>query len=189
MNLFKKMIFNFVSPVAMNVATASSFAIVVRSEALVGTVLSNLRRLIIDSFHTRNAVARPSLVKQKASIPLIKASTKIPENNPGCLKGKAVLCVGGQLRLYPAYRQIVEDAGGQFLSFHGAADAALADLEALLNNADMVICPIDCIRNDAFFLTKHYCNCFGKPCVMLDRARITTFYNGIRKLNNVLSGK
>lgn len=187
MKLIKKMVFDLISPVALNATTTSSAAFD-RPDALVTNILRDIKRLLNRVVNIPFVVAKPiesaepSIVEQLRLMSLVKASTAIAETKPDCLKGKCVLCVGGQLQMYPAYRQIVEDAGGQFLSFHGVADAAMPHLHTLLNNADLIICPIDCVRHDAFFVTKDYCERSGKPYVMLDKSRITTFYNGIRML-------
>ncbi|MDC8445434.1 MAG: DUF2325 domain-containing protein [Nitrosomonas sp.] len=198
MRFIKKIMSSLIAPTVLNPAAVVTFpAAFIRSD-LSGpgplSVLKNLGRFILDTIDTQTTVANPvSPVKQRPvdgqlpAMPLVKASTAIMETNPGCLKGKCVLCVGGQLQMYPAYRQIVEDAGGRFLSFHGAADAAMAELHTLLADADLIVCPLDCVRHEAFFVTKDYCKRARKPCVMLDKSRITTFYNGIRMLRTFVA--
>ncbi len=189
MKWVKKMVFDLISPVALNTAAVTSPAAFARPEVLVVNILSGIKRFILDTVDMSwaTAPAESAVVKPLRPLPLVKASTAIAETKPDCLKGKCVLCVGGQLQMYPAYRQIVEDAGGQFLSFHGVADVAMTRLHTLLNNADLIICPIDCVRHDAFFMTKDYCERSGKPYVMLDKSRITTFYNGIRMLKKYVA--
>ncbi|SEM95863.1 hypothetical protein SAMN05216325_10525 [Nitrosomonas marina] len=127
--------------------------------------------------------ARP--VSRLSNVPVIKACTRLEESNNTNFAGRSVLCVGGQKHLYPAYQQIIEDAGGRFLCFHGGNDASLDSLHRLLALTDLVICPIDCIRHEAFWITKRYCERLRKPCVMLDKSRITAFYNGIRMLRSI----
>lgn len=180
MKLMKKMVFDFISPVKHNAAALiSPFSILARFESLLDTTLLGINDFIGKANTTTPVSAKKSVADP---IPLIKASTPVFDKNDTHFAGRSVLCVGGQRHLYPAYRQIIEDAGGQFLSFHGSANAPLTDLHTLLKDTDMVICPIDCIRHEAFFATKHYCERFNKPCVLLDKSRITTFYNGIRML-------
>ncbi|MCB1936888.1 MAG: DUF2325 domain-containing protein [Nitrosomonas sp.] len=187
MKWVKKIVSDMISPV-VNASAMLPYAVLARPDAVMVNTLNVFRRQIVDSFDTKNPAVRSEVSEKASCIPLIKASTFIADDYHNTLKRKSVLCVGGQIRLYPAYRQIVEDAGGQFMSFHGAdnaTDAAgsdLSDLYTLLNQADMIICPIDCIRHDAFFVVKEYCEHSSKPCVMLDKSRITAFYNGIRML-------
>lgn len=197
MRFVKKMVSSLIPSAVLNPAAVITFpAAFIRPEKsapVALNVLKNLGRFILDTTAMHTAVAKSvspvkhSMDAQLHAMPLVKASTAIVETNPGCLKGKCVLCVGGQLQMYPAYRQIVEDAGGRFLGFHGAADAAMAELHTLLVDADLIVCPLDCVRHEAFFVTKDYCKRARKPCVMLDKSRVTTFYNGVRMLKKYVA--
>lgn len=127
---------------------------------------------------------------------LIKATTVHPATfeNPANdrsneLSGRSVLCVGGRMTLYPGYRQLVESFGGNFLSFRGNPNDHLEHLRQLLNIADAVICPIDCVNHEAFFVVKQYCRHSGKPCVMLDRSALNTFRQGINILAHWVAKK
>ncbi|TXI29376.1 MAG: DUF2325 domain-containing protein [Nitrosomonas oligotropha] len=103
--------------------------------------------------------------------------------NSGCqLAGRSVLCVGGRIRLYPEYSQLVKSCDGCFMGFHGGSHDHLEDLPKLLKQADMIICPVDCINHEAFFTVKHYCKHSGKPCVLLARSEVNTFQAGIGAL-------
>lgn len=125
--------------------------------------------------------------------PLVKASlsNRISRNssetyhqngtNP-LLAGRCVLCVGGRIKLYPEYNQLIKNCGGCFRVFHGGSHDNLEDLPQLLKQADMIICPVDCVNHEAFLTVKYYCKHSGKPCVLLDRSEINTFKTGIRML-------
>jgi len=103
--------------------------------------------------------------------------------NSGCqLAGRSVLCVGGRIRLYPEYSQLVKSCDGCFMGFHGDSHDHLEDLPKLLKQADMIICPVDCVNHEAFFTVKHYCKHSGKPCVLLARSEVNTFQAGIGAL-------
>lgn len=183
MKFMKKMVFDFVSPATHNAAVSvSPFSVLTRFITILDAALNG-----INNFIDNAKTITPTATKKSATspVPLIKASTPVIEKSRAHFAGRSVLCVGGQKHLYPAYRQIVEDAGGYFLCFHGRADTSLIELHALLKDTDMVIFPIDCIRHEVFFVTKRYCERFNKPCVLLDKSRITTFYNGIRMLKNL----
>ncbi|NBQ69256.1 MAG: DUF2325 domain-containing protein [Nitrosomonadaceae bacterium] len=100
--------------------------------------------------------------------------------NSACrLAGRSVLCVGGRIRLYPEYSQLVRNCDGCFMGFHGGSHDHLEDLPQLLKQADMIICPVDCVNHEAFFTVKHYCKYSGKPCVLLARSEVNTFKAGI----------
>lgn len=116
-------------------------------------------------------------------MPLIKSTTYI-ENCSAThdLTGRSILCVGGRAKHYPIYRHLVEASGGRLMTFHGNANDSIDQLLEQLEEADMLICPVDCVNHEAYFTTKHYCKRSGKPCVLLDRSQIATFKNGIEIL-------
>ncbi len=124
-----------------------------------------------------------------APLPIIKATThfdfaqtvqnSVNANEP--LLGQTVLCVGGRASLYSAYDDAIRSFGGDLLTFRGDS---IERLYALLAQADMVICPIDCVRHDFFFAVKHFCQYTNKPCALLDRSEINTFRKGIQVLVN-----
>ncbi|MER2511089.1 MAG: DUF2325 domain-containing protein [Nitrosomonas ureae] len=134
--------------------------------------------------------------------PLIKASSSIEiiddtnhdgqtgkyYNNP--LNGKTILCVGGKIKLYPEYSQIVKNSGGAFISFHGDSNDSLDNLFLLMEKtADMIICPVDCVNHTVFQTIKYYCKSSGKPCVLLDRSAINSFIMGVRMLALMMAEK
>lgn len=98
------------------------------------------------------------------------------------LAGRSVLCVGGRLKLYPEYHQLIRNSGGHLMTFHGDPNDPLDNLPQLLEKADMIICPIDCVNHQAFFIVKYYCKYSDKPCVLLDRSEAHTFCRGINML-------
>ena len=140
------------------------------------------------SFRTdaTNALGWAPLVKAKSSRKL--ASIKQPKNNEQnapTLAGQTVLCVGGRSRLYPMYSRLTEQMNGRLVTFHGDSNDQLKDLPRLLEKTDMIICPIDCVNHEAFFMVKFYCRFTGKPCVLLERSESTSFQNGIRALSKL----
>lgn len=190
MKQIKKLVYEFLSPNFASAGTATSMPVTSIRFQSSGAIFRCLKVFIDQSAAPRSISMRQSEktahpVSCQFYVPIIKASTRLEESNNVSFTDRSVLCVGGQKNLYPAYQQIIEDAGGRFLCFHGGNNASLDTLHSLLVLTDLVICPIDCIRHEAFWITKRYCERFRKPCVMLDKSRITTFYNGIRMLKNI----
>lgn len=139
----------------------------------------------------------------KNLIPLIKSTTKLTSATSAVcasrhnkneknqidlhikchkLSEKYVLCIGGRRRLYPEYRSLIESLGGNLLIYRGNQKGDSDRLPALLTCADMVICPVDCVKHETYFDVKHYCKKSGKPCALLDRSDLPTFYKGIKIL-------
>jgi len=148
--------------------------------------------------HFSQKIINAHLVSLKSShvkdwAPLIKATSPIKNSNTTHkdqtndrsnyhLAGRSVLCVGGRIKLYPNYSQLIESSGGNLMTFHGDSNDHLDNLSQLLKETDMVICPIDCVNHEAFLIVKNYCQYSGKPCVLLDRSEVDTFCRGISML-------
>lgn len=139
----------------------------------------------------RNEKAAHSNSANRNYPPIIKAKTILKHHDINAqisstrldLVDKSVLCVGGQLKLYPQYGQLIEVLGGRFIAFHDIVNGtSLKELLQLLQKADMIICPIDCVNHEAFLIVKQYCESFGKLCVLLDRSTVATFHQGIHEL-------
>lgn len=130
------------------------------------------------------------LIKNNASIKNATVNNSAKDcNNCHFLTGRSVLCVGGRAKLYPEYNRLIENSGGSLVTFHGDRNDQLSNLPLLLEQTDMVICPIDCVNHEAFLIVKYYCQCFNKPCVLLDRSEINTFCRGISALATLVSTK
>ncbi|MEQ1816938.1 MAG: DUF2325 domain-containing protein [Nitrosomonas sp.] len=128
----------------------------------------------------------------KTPLPVNSGNTNtsnINQNNASSsrkhLAGRSVLCVGGRIKLYPEYRRLIENSCGSFIAFHGDTNDRLDNLPKLLEDTDMIICPVDCVNHNAFFIVKHYCLHSGKPCVLLDRSEVDTFDTGIHMLATI----
>jgi hypothetical protein len=102
------------------------------------------------------------------------------------LAARKVLCVGGKAALYPEYRRVVEASGATLFFYRSdprpTSPTSGHGLPKLLSQADMVVCPIDCVNHEAYFTAKRYCKYSGKPYVLLDRSDIPTFRKGVATL-------
>jgi hypothetical protein len=98
------------------------------------------------------------------------------------LAARKVLCVGGRAALYPEYRRVVEAAGGSLFFYRRDPPIGGKKLSEVLAQADMVVCPVDCVNHQAYFTVKHYCKYSGTPYVVLDRSDIRTFRKGVATL-------
>jgi hypothetical protein len=84
------------------------------------------------------------------------------------LGDRAVLCVGGRSASVPAYRQVIERTGGRFLHHDGGEEDKVAQLDATLAAADLVICQTGCVSHDAYWRVKDHCKRTGKRCLFVD---------------------
>ena len=90
------------------------------------------------------------------------------EHAPPVLNDRAVLCVGGRSASVPAYRQVIERTGGRFLHHDGGEEDKVAQLDATLAAADLVICQTGCVSHDAYWRVKDHCKRTGKRCLFVD---------------------
>lgn len=140
----------------------------------------------IRSSHT---IGWAPLIKTAAPAKNCVVSNRVNHGSNYPLAGRSILCVGGRIKLYPEYNQLIENSGGNLMTFHGNSNDHLDNLPRLLEKADMIVCPIDCVNHQAFFIVKYYCLYSDKPCVLLDRSEVNTFCIGINMLVTLTTGK
>lgn len=140
----------------------------------------NARTPII--FRSSQVTDWPPLIKTTSPTKNCNSVNQTNDYSQYHLAGRSVLCVGGRRKLYPEYHQLIKNSGGNLMTFHGNPNDPLDNLPQLLEKADMIICPVDCVNHQAFFIVKYYCKYSGKPCVLLDRSEANTFCRGINML-------
>lgn len=99
------------------------------------------------------------------------------------LGGKTVLYVGGQHKMVPHYRQMVESYGAEFLHHDGGKESSRHILPKLLSGADAVFCPIDCISHDACKCVKKICKRYSKPFVMMRSSGLSSFAKSLSEIH------
>ncbi len=67
------------------------------------------------------------------------------------MQGRCVLCVGGRTALIPQYRRLAERLGIYLIHHDGGQQEALSRLPDMINSADAVICPTDCVSHSAYY--------------------------------------
>lgn len=100
------------------------------------------------------------------------------------LCGRCILLVGGRTSLSRHFSHLVEEYNGHFIHHDGGREEGHFKLESTLSKADAVLCPLDCISHEAMNKIKRYCSNNTKQLVMMPRASLSAFVNG---LNEVVS--
>lgn len=155
-------------------------------------IISNQVQLI-DRFRPKQQANITSKTKKDRHwTPLIKvnAADHPPKKNiqlnrypiKNIFAGKFILCVGGRAALYPEYRRLIASLGANLMIFRGGLESNKNRLYTLLENADMIICPVDCVNHNDFYAVKFYCKFSGKPHTLLDRSNLATFNKGVNTL-------
>jgi hypothetical protein len=97
----------------------------------------------------------------------------------GMASGQCILYVGGRCHLLPHLRARAEARSARLLHHDGGRGEALQALESLVDRADIVFCPIDCISHHACLKAKHLCRRLAKPFVPLRSSSATCFARAI----------
>ena len=68
---------------------------------------------------------------------------------------------------------------GRFIYHDGGREDARAQLWDVVQQADAVLCPLDCVSHDAVHRIKRFCERNTKPLVLLPRASLAAFNRGL----------
>lgn len=107
---------------------------------------------------------------------------------PADLNGQSILYVGGRPGTLPHLRAAVETRNGSLLHHDGGIEQTTHGLACLVEQADVVVCPIDCVSHNACLQVKGLCRRMGKPFVPMRSAGATSFARMLRTLNGAAPG-
>ena len=100
------------------------------------------------------------------------------------MQGCCVLCVGGRTALIPQYRILAARLGIHLIHHDGGQQEALSRLPDMINSADAVICPTDCVSHSAYYQLKRHCKRTGKPCLLFKGAGVSGFAVALAQLSS-----
>lgn len=130
-----------------------------------------------DGLAAENAVLE-RLLQTAAAAPAATACTGCSAATPE----RCVLCVGGRTALVAHYRSVAERLGMRLIHHDGGKEEALSRLPELINSADAVICPTDCVSHSAYYTLKSQCKRSGKPCLLFKGAGLSSFAVALERL-------
>ena len=99
------------------------------------------------------------------------AADKAPIDLCGC----CILYVGGHLNTRARFRNLVEHLNGRYLHHDGGLEDGRKRLPVLLQRADAVFCPLDCVSHNAVGEIKALCQREAKPVVLMRSASLAAF--------------
>lgn len=88
---------------------------------------------------------------------------------------RCVLYVGGRTALVAQYRSMAERLGIRLIHHDGGQGEHISRLPDMINSADAVVCPTDCVSHNAYYQLKRHCKRSGKPCVLFKGAGVSSF--------------
>ena len=98
------------------------------------------------------------------------------------LLGKRVLYVGGRPGTVVHLRSLIERHNGAFLHHDGGKEERDARLNEVLSQADLVVCPTDCVSHTACLRAKSFCKMAKKPFIILRSASRSSLANQLGEI-------
>jgi Uncharacterized protein conserved in bacteria (DUF2325) len=117
------------------------------------------------------------------SVPAPEASPAAVARSAAPVEGRCVLYVGGRCQLLPHLRARAAACNACLLHHDGGQEETLHSLGRLVDRADVVFCPIDCVSHQACLKVKSLCRRRAKPFVPLRSSSATCFWRAIKALN------
>jgi Uncharacterized protein conserved in bacteria (DUF2325) len=103
---------------------------------------------------------------------------------PAAAEGRCVLYIGGRCQLLPHLRARAA-ACNACLLHDGGQEETLQALDGMVDRADVVFCPIDCVSHQACLKVKSLCRRRAKPFVPLRSSSATCFLQAMKVLQRV----
>jgi Uncharacterized protein conserved in bacteria (DUF2325) len=100
-------------------------------------------------------------------------------------EGRCVLYVGGRCQLLPHLRARAAACNACLLHHDGGQEETLQSLGGLVDRADVVFCPIDCVSHQACLKVKSLCRRRAKPFVPLRSSSATCFSQAMKALRRI----
>ncbi|MCD6389641.1 MAG: DUF2325 domain-containing protein [Desulfobulbaceae bacterium] len=128
----------------------------------------------------------------QVSAPACEAKCAVCENNETCqcpgpdLCGRKVLYVGGQTGLLSQYKLLVENSGGNFIHHDGGKEDRRGKLPQMVSQADVVICPVNCVSHDACTKAKRFCKQQAKPFIPMRSASISSLAKSLMDVSTAI---
>ena len=156
-----------------------------RSERRLSAARARIRSLEEQNERMRHlldtiADVEPPSHLRKTAAPQVSApaeSDELPD-----LTGLQLLYVGGRYHLLPHLRARAEALDASLIHHDGGQEETLKSLDGLVEQADVVFCPVDCISHQACLKAKHLCKRQAKPFVPLRSSSASCFARAIKTL-------
>jgi hypothetical protein len=130
------------------------------------------RRLRRQAEEAGDGVAAPAMATRPVPPPS-------PPSAPDDIAGKSILYVGGRPHVLRHIKAGVEARKACLLHHDGGMEQTTRSLEGMVERADIVVCPVDCVSHDACLRVKSMCKQRGKPFLPLRNAGASSFHRAL----------
>lgn len=97
---------------------------------------------------------------------------------------QCVLYVGGRLSLLSQYRTLAKRLGVRLIHHDGGIEESISRLPDMIDSADAVLCPTDCVSHSAYYQVKRQCKRKSKPCLLFKGAGVSGFAIALARLSS-----
>lgn len=97
---------------------------------------------------------------------------------------QCVLYVGGRLSLLSQYRALAKRLGVRLIHHDGGIEESISRLPDMIDSADAVLCPTDCVSHSAYYQVKRQCKRKSKPCLLFKGAGVSGFAIALARLSS-----
>ena len=97
------------------------------------------------------------------------------------LDGRHIAYVGGLTGSVGKFRTLTENLNGRFSHHDGGLERNSTGLSRILGQADVVLCPVDCVSHGACLRAKRFCKQTAKTFVPLRSAGLSSFVAGLQE--------
>jgi len=153
-----------------------------RSERRLSAARARIRSLEDDNERMRHLLDAVADIDPPANLRPAPGLHVNEEAAPPDLAGLQLLYVGGRYHLMPHLRARAEALDASLIHHDGGQEETLRSLDGLIEQADVVFCPIDCISHQACLKAKHLCKRQDKPFVPLRSSSASCFARAIKGL-------
>lgn len=119
------------------------------------------------------AEARIAELSEEASSPCDVAACA--SDCPFNLEGRCIAYIGGRPRTVSRMRDLVERCRGSLIHHDGGTEQSALSLDGVLNRADVVMFPVDCVSHTAVEKLKTICGRMNKTYLPLPSASFSSF--------------
>jgi hypothetical protein len=105
-----------------------------------------------------------------------------PEGPSFNLHGKTVALIGGLTKASMHYEEAISQLGGSCVRHSGNVNQGHKKLAKIIRQADVVLCPVDCVSHGAAHSAKKLCRTLDKPCYFLRSSGISHIREKLRQM-------
>lgn len=116
---------------------------------------------------------------ERAALETVLTASADAETPMVDLCGRRIAYVGGREGAVRHFRALIERSNGRFSHHDGGADGAATRLDRVLHQADVVLCPVDCVSHSACLKAKKFCKRADKTFVPLRNASLSSLVAGL----------